>query len=452
LNADKRPKGPHQRSPSLAIVLSFLWPGLGQWYAGRPGSALIYAVPIAGALAILVASAAEGIEQLTLALFAPSFALTTVVLVILLGLWRVIAMVDAASAARPGSLQRPSIAGAFAALSLAVVLSHGTVAYYAWAFYDAGSKIFVSDEDPDRTPFPAATGHVSDFQATPAATPVTVQSRVNILLTGIDSSEQRDHALTDTLIVVSIDPAGRTAAMISFPRDIAQVKLSDGRVFKGRINELMGYAMERPERFPEGGLPTLIRELGHILGVPIHYYAAIDLDGFRRMVDLVGGVDIVNDRAISDPVYGGWTDGRPIGFHLSKGPHHLDGDTALAYVRSRKGVGDNDFTRARRQQQVLVALQKKMTDPAMVPLLPEVLDAAAGTISTNFPPGRLGEFLAIGRDIDESAIHRYVLGPPYAERIEDADRYMLELDFDRVARLSVDLFGDESLYAKAARP
>ena len=441
-----------QRSPSLAIVLSFLWPGLGQWYAGRPGSALVYALPIAGALAILLASAAQGIEQLTLALFAPSFALTTVVLVVLLGLWRVVAMVDAASAARPGSLRRPSITAAFAAMSLAVVVSHGAVAYYAWAFYDAGSKIFVADGDPDGTPNPVPSGHVADFQATPAATPVTVQSRVNILLTGIDSSERRKHALTDTLIVVSLDPATKSAAMISFPRDIAQVRLSDGKVFKGRINELLGFATDRPERFPDGGLPTLIRELGHILGVPIHYYAAIDLDGFRKMVDLIGGVDIVNDRAIADPAYGGWTDGRPIGFHLAKGPQHLDGDTALAYVRSRKGLGDSDFTRARRQQEVLVALQKKMTDPAMLPLLTRVLDVAEGTIRTNFPPGRLWEFLAIGRDIEESSIDRYVLGPPYAERIAGTDRYYLALDLERVASLSVELFGDESSYAKAARP
>ena len=84
--------------------------------------------------------------------------------------------------------------------------------------------------------------------------------------------------------------------------------------------------------------------MGFLLGAPIHYYAAIDLAGFRRMIDLVGGVTIDNREAINDPRYD-WLDGTS-GFQLSAGKHHLDGRTALAYVRSRQGVGDNDFNRA----------------------------------------------------------------------------------------------------------
>ena len=93
--------------------------------------------------------------------------------------------------------------------------------------------------------------------------------------------------------------------------------------------------------------------------MPIHYYAAIDLAGFRRMIDLVGGVTIDNPKPIIDPRYD-WLDGRH-GFELSAGKHKLNGANALAYVRSRQGVGDSDFTRARRQQQVLLALRSKLT-------------------------------------------------------------------------------------------
>src|SRR4029079_6587224 len=103
-----------------------------------------------------------------------------------------------------------------------------------------------------------------------------------------------------------------------------------------------------PSEFEDNPANALIKQVGYLLGVPIHYYAAIDLDGFRRMIDLVGGVTIDNPKPIND-VRDAWLDVRR-GFSRSAGKHKLDGETALAYVRSRQGVGDSDFTRARRQQ------------------------------------------------------------------------------------------------------
>jgi len=238
--------------------------------------------------------------------------------------------------------------------------------------------------------------------------------------------------------------------MISFPRDIARFPLWDGRTFTGKINSLMTHAAQRPKEFPDGGLGTVTRELGYLLGVPIDYYAAINLDGFERLINEVDGVTIVNDKAIADPAYGGWKDGR-IGFFLPAGTHLLDGPNALAYVRSRKGAGDNDFTRARRQQQLLVALRKKLTDPAMLPRLSGVLDATASAVTTNFPPGRLSELLDLGSGVKDDEIRRFVLGPPYAVHPPTDTTggiYILSLDFDRVAKLSVDLFGSDSRYAQ----
>ena len=202
--------------------------------------------------------------------------------------------------------------------------------------------------------------------------------------------------------------------MISFPRDIARFPLSDGRTFVGKINGLMSYANTHKKEFPDGGLPTLVKELGFLIGVPIHYYAAVDLEGFSKMIDRVGGVTINNPREINDPGYGGWTDGR-IGFHLTKGKHKLDGQTALAYVRSRKGIGDSDFSRARRQQQLLIALEEKLTDPAMLPKLPDILNAAKNTLVTNFPPDRLSDMLDISKRVDEKNITRKVLNAAVLE-------------------------------------
>ena len=235
--------------------------------------------------------------------------------------------------------------------------------------------------------------------------------------------------------------------MISFPRDLSSLPLWDGRTYKGKINSLMTYAQAHPKEFPDGGLPTLMKELGFLLGVPMHYYAAIDLAGFVTMVDLVGGVTVDNPRAIDDPGYGGWTNGHPIGFHLTAGKHRLDGQTALAYVRSRKGIGDNDFTRSRRQQQVLVALGKKLADPAMLQAARH--RARRRRHDPDELPARstLGEMLDIGtssttrRSSSTSSGRRT---PPIPTRRPGPTSSVL--DMAKIARLSVNLFGADSAY------
>ena len=440
----------------MAAFLSFLWPGLGEWYADSARRALLFAIPVLAVAIVFALQLRGGAANLAIGLLTPSTALTVVILAGLLGAWRLISMAGAlTTAGRHGTWRRPVPLATFAALGLVVVVAHAAVASLAFSFYEAGSEIFVGDPGPDSTPQPSASGVAGGFVATPAAEPQTKQSRINFLLTGIDSSERRTHALTDTLMVVSVDPVSEQVSMVSFPRDIAQFRLSNGKIFRGKINSLMTYAQNHPDEFPDGGLPTLVNELGHLLGVPIHYYAAVDLAGFSAMIDRVGGVTIKNDTAINDPYYGGWTDGRPIGFRLSKGTHTLDGPTALAYVRSRKTVGDTDFGRARRQQQLLVALQHKLTDPGMIPKLPGILKDAEGTVRTNFPTERLSEMLAIGQSLDDKNIRRVVLGPPYALRppsSESGGVYILRLDMDRLAALSTDLFGSDSAYAGGGDP
>jgi LCP family protein required for cell wall assembly len=220
-----------------------------------------------------------------------------------------------------------------------------------------------------------------------------------------------------------------------------------GGVYHGKINALMTDADKHRDKYPDGGLTTLTKELGFLLGVPIHYYAAINLDGFETMIDRVGGVTITNASAINDPTYGGWKQPGRIGFQLSKGTHTLNGESALAYVRSRKGAGNNDFERARRQQQLLVALEKKLSDPSMLAKLPQLLEDATRTITTSFPPERLGDMLALGRTIDDRTIVKKVLGPPYAVRPATAPDYRLNIVADRLAKLSIDLFGADSRYA-----
>jgi len=416
---------------------------------------VLYGLPVVAVLVVLAwRLIVDGPARLAIDLFAPTLSQTALILIFLLGLWRLIAMADAFTIAGGRRAWRsPRPAALFAVLAMIVVLVHGVIGFYTWSFYDAGASIFVSS-NPDNLEVPSATSSdiTGELSATPVATPKTASSRINVLLTGIDSSEGRNHALNDTLIVVSVDPVTKAATMISFPRDIARFPLWDGRTFTGKINSLMTHASLHPKEFPDGPINTLVKELGYLLGVPIHYYAAINLDGFVQMVDLAGGVTIDNPQLINDPSYGGWGPGHPLGFYLTPGKHHLDGQNALAYVRSRKTAGDNDFNRARRQQQVLLALERKMADPAMVARVPSLLRAAKNTIRTSFPSERLGEMLDLGSAIEDGSIVQRVLGPPYAIHPPTSTTggvYILKLDLAKLAQLSITLFGSDSRYYKA---
>jgi LCP family protein required for cell wall assembly len=343
----------------------------------------------------------------------------------------------------------------FTVLGALVIAVHGWLGWASWSVYDADTRIFVADEVPDATPS-TATPNPSDpsidFSAPPFEPTPAPSQRINVLITGMDSGHDRDHSLTDTMIVASIDPVGHTVSMLSFPRDISDFPLWMGGTYSGKLNSLMTYSRLHPDAFgSEAGLPALAKELSYLSGVPIQYFASINLDGFETMINLVGGVDVVNPKPINDPQYS-WFDGT-YGFTLPAGPVHLDGRTGLAYVRSRYGAGDSDYTRAARQQQVLAALRKKLTDPAVLVKLPQLVDAAASTIRTNFPSGRANDMLKLAGDIKDKDIDKIVLGPPYVYHPPTSSTggvWTSRLRMDKLAALSIELFGDDSRYATAA--
>lgn len=398
-----------------------------------------------------------GLDLAAVTLLNPAFAAFVLVVIVALAAWRMAAVSEAFVSEGGLRMGRPSRM-ALAVLLAGILLMHGVAGYVAWAFYDAGSRIFNGPDNtavqptpnPSSTPGSAPTTEPTEAIPTPAVTPRTASDRVNILLTGLDSGHDRNHSLSDTLLVVSIDPSERTVAMVSFPRDISNFPLYDGGTYNDKINSLWTAARNNPGRFPDGPINTLGKEIGFLLGIPIHYTAAINLEGFERMVNLVGGVDVVNPKRIADSTYD-WFDGT-YGFYMPAGKQHLDGRTALAFVRSRKGAGDNDFTRAARQQLLLVAVRNRMTDPKILAKLPAILDAAARTIQTNFPPERLREFLELSKEVDDQTIQRVVLGPPYAfhpPTNSTGGIYTLRLHMDQLAQVSVQLFGTDSAYYDA---
>ena len=242
------------------------------------------------------------------------------------------------------------------------------------------------------------------------------------------------------MMVVSFDPVGKTASMVSLPRDLVNVPLGGGDDFGPKLNSLMSYADRHPADFPKGGLRTLQDAIGELLGIPIHYHATMEFEGFIHMVDAVGGVDITVAKAIDDPGYDGFgADGR--GWSITAGRHHLDGVDALAYARSRKSAGESDFTRAGRQQQIIVALKNAATDGGSVFWeLPGLLGAVGDSIRTDLPIERLPQLAAAIDEMGPGGITRAVIRHPLVRSVDTRYGSSLMPDVPAIREVAARLF------------
>jgi LCP family protein required for cell wall assembly len=395
---------------SVAAFLSFLFPGLGQAYNGEAGLAWMLALPtfvLVAAVSLVLGAARSGVLAKLLDI---SFLLGLIVLDLAFLAWRLIAIFQAHARREPIGARRWTtwLTGL---LLLATLGMHLLPAYYAAKAIDTLNAVALGGT--------GGTGGVQipvDERLPPLPEPsdqpdVAVGERVNVLLVGLDSAPGRTTELTDTMLVVSLDPVGGRSAMVSIPRDLYGVPLPDGRVYNAKLNSLLAFANARPSQFPLGGVGTLKAAVGNLLGVPIHYFASINLIGFMQAINAVGGVDVTVTRAINDPTYMDLQE-RQVGFYLQPGRYHMEGELALAFVRSRKGIGDSDFTRADRQQQLLEALRAKLTAANLLLALPGLLDAVKNAVATDVPSERIPELAQAVQDADMSQLRRIVLQPP----------------------------------------
>jgi LCP family protein required for cell wall assembly len=419
--------GPIDRRRLAAAGLSAVLPGLGQAFNRRQRLSLLFLVP--SLLVIGVAGLAWATQTPTrLAAWAvapPVLAALLTLNVLVLG-WRLVATGQAFLDTRQhGPTGRLGVVGV-ALLALLVVVPHLLAYSYGTAFGATFARVFDGQQL-------AAAG--SDPPAGPGPS-----ERLNILVVGVDAVPGRTATLTDTMMVASFDPVGKTASIVSLPRDLIDVPLGDGNRFGPKLNSLMSYADSHRARFPKGGIRTLETAVGALLGIPIHYYARMEFAGFVSMVDAVGGVDITVPRAIDDPGYDGFGEGKR-GWSISAGRHHLDGANALAYARSRKSVGESDFTRAGRQQQLIVALKEAATrGGSMFWKLPALLDAVGASIRTDLPIDRLPQLAAAIDEMAPSGIARAVIGHPLVRSVDTRYGSSLEPDVAAIHDVAAGLF------------
>ena len=187
------------------------------------------------------------------------------------------------------------------------------------------------------------------------ATPLAGEAggRINILILGVDKANK----LSDTIMLASIDTNAKPAklALISIPRDLY---VNIPGYYQTRINS--AYTLGEQNHYPGGGAALSEATIKQNIGTSINYYMALNFNGFKQLVDAVGGVDVNVKQTLDDPTYPNSNYSGFDPFHLSAGPHHLDGATALKYVRCRKGTCGNDYGRAARQQEVVLAVKDKV--------------------------------------------------------------------------------------------
>jgi LCP family protein required for cell wall assembly len=446
----------------LAAALSFVFPGAGQLYLGRRIAAVVFAVPALFAVLWTVLQLSQGPVYFAVSMLDTGYALTVMVVAAVITAWRI------ASIMQPFLVVRPSRigvrAGAVLALLLVATLGMGDVVFSnAYAAYSAAAQMASNDfADATAAPTPSASTPVSrptltptesasplpslSASATPEITPLasppwgpgTDPNRLTVLLTGVDFMQGRHHALNDTLMLVSVDLQTRSVALVSVPRDTSDFPFYWGGqapvTFK--INSLVNAIAAGQFGSLDSPMVTLANEIGWLVGVKVDYYAEVDIDGFGQMIDLVGGVDINNPTLLNDP---------STGTYIPAGPVHLDGQTALQYVRSRETT--SDYARASRQQIVMIALEKKLATPAMLPKLGSLLALAGNSIATNFPLSTAKNYVDAAQHL--SSISQCVLGPPYNYHPDSSltgGIWTSRLLLGQVADLSVQLFGADSRY------
>ncbi len=238
---------------------------------------------------------------------------------------------------------------------------------------------------------------------------------VNILLMGIDARDTESNSRSDTMMVVSIDPETKNIAIVSIPRD-TRIKDADGKSEK--INAV------NYEDGPEAACETV----SDLLDTDINEYVVTNFEGFAKIVDILGGVDIyVEDNMVhEDPI------NPQLAINITKGQHHMDGQEALNYVRYRGGP-TADIGRTQRQQAFVKAVVKEMFKTQSIVKLPELIPQIAKYVHTNISLKDMIYLATVAKDFEQSTITAQTLpGYPVTDPYNGASYWDADKDKARI--------------------
>jgi anionic cell wall polymer biosynthesis LytR-Cps2A-Psr (LCP) family protein len=261
--------------------------------------------------------------------------------------------------------------------------------------------------------------------------------RVNVLALGYGGAENDAPWLTDTLMVVSIDPANKRILETSVPRDL-YVRIDawqDGRTYSEKINaafevpnepKLFGPGALRPAYQGKDGAGHLAEDtVGGVTGIKFDGYMAVDFKAFRDVVDALGGIQVHMDTPLDDCHYpdyhnGYMNHGVPLGYrcppgagiHFAAGDYQVNGEQALELARSRDANQPeqaNDFGRAKRQQMIVAAIKKKATSISALAKAPQLMDALQANFRTDLSLTDITALYNFAAKLPDTAIEHFAV-------------------------------------------
>ena len=223
---------------------------------------------------------------------------------------------------------------------------------------------------------------------------LTAKDKSTIMIMGVDARED-DVGRSDTLMIAAVDPKRNQASLLSVPRD-TRVKIPSHGWDK--INA--AYAYGSAKKGILGGEKLAQRTVEDFLGVNIDHYVVIDTHAFQKIIDAIGGIDIDVEKRMyyEDP----WDDDGGLVIDLRPGMQHMDGKTAVTYVRYRDEEGD--IGRIKRQQKFMKACMDKITSPAIIPKLPNVISEVMSSVKTDLSFRQLLEFAGTLKEAQKNGL------------------------------------------------
>jgi LCP family protein required for cell wall assembly len=240
--------------------------------------------------------------------------------------------------------------------------------------------------------------------------------RINLLILGVDKrpafqfdDNGNSGYLTDTIMVATIDPVGKQASVLSFPRDMWVDIHTKDFTYEDRINTSFGVGV-RAGKSIKSGTDQMELDMKEDFGIDIDYYVILDFAGVEKLIDALGGIDVVIPYDLSVPEWF-YSDDDINGQWLSfpSGAQHLNGYNAVAFGRHREY--DSDLKRVKRQQLVLKTALAKVFSMALLNDPFSLWDAYSGTVKTDIPRSKFPGYALLLKDTN-GRLNTYSLGDP----------------------------------------